>query len=438
MPKVYVSMGADLLHPGHLSIIKKASELGEVIIGLMTDKALVQYTRLPYMEYEQRKIVMESVKGVTEVVRQDTLDYTTNLERIRPEYVVHGDDWKTGIQAETRQQVIKTLEQWGGQLIEVPYTKGISSTILNNVLREIGVTPEVRGLTLKRLIEAKDIVRVIEAHNGLCGLIAEHVSIEKDGKEASFDAIWVSSLTQSAAQAKPDNGFLDTTTRLGAINDILDVTTKPIIYDGDNGGPTEHFVSTVKVLERLGVSAVIIEDKTGLKKNSLFGTEVEQQQDSISSFCEKIRSGKAVQTSNSFMIFARIESLILEQGQEDALARAKAYLEAGADGIMIHSRKKDFHEVAEFTKNYNALPNRRPLVVVPSAFPQVTEKELVDHGANIVIYANHLLRSAYPAMVRTAESILEHGRAQEADLAYCMSIKEILNLIPEGTRAVPR
>lgn len=430
--KVYVAMGADLLHPGHLNIINTATKYGEVIIGLLTDSAVVKFSRLPYMTYEQRKIIMESVKGVREVVMQDTLDYTKNLEKIKPDYVVHGDDWKIGIQADIRKKVIETIRQWGGALIEVPYTQGISSTLINNAMREIGVTPEIRSARLHRLINAKDIVRVMEAHNGLSGLIVEQTSINHNGYDEEFDALWISSLTQSSAKAKPDNGFLDASTRISALSEILDVTTKPIIYDGDSGGPAEHFVFTVRELERLGISAIIIEDKVGLKKNSLFGTEVAQEQDSIENFCNKIASGKVNQITKNFMIIARIESLILEKGMDDAITRAKAYLSAGADGIMIHSRKKTFDEIKEFAKHYSAIPNKKPLVVVPSSYSHITEKELIENGINIVIYANQMLRAAYPAMVNVAKSILTHHRAKEADEQYCMSIKDIINLIPGG------
>ena len=437
MVKVYIGMSADLLHPGHLNIINHAHNLagddGELIVGLLTDKAIASYKRLPFMSYEQRKIVIENVKGVSRVIPQDTLDYVANLEKEKPDFVVHGDDWKQGIQAKTRQRVVDVMAKWGGKVIDVPYTQGISSTQLNNVLKEIGTTPEIRLARLRRLLNAKDIVRVMEAHNGLSGLIVEQLQIDNNGKKEEFDAIWISSLTQSTAKAKPDNGFLDASTRISALSEILDVTTKPIIYDGDNGGPAEHFVFTVKELERLGVSAIIIEDKVGLKKNSLFGTEVKQQQDTLNDFCNKIASGKANQVTKNFMIIARIESLILEQGMDDAINRAKAYIDAGADGIMIHSRSNKFDEVKEFSHLYNQIPNKKPLVVVPSSYCHITEEELIANNINVVIYANQMLRAAYPAMVNTAKSILKYHRAKEASEQYCMSIKEIINLIPGGT-----
>ena len=436
MIKIYIGMSADLLHPGHLNIINEARKLldskggGELIVGLLTDKAIASYKRLPYMTWEQRKIVVENVKGVTAVVPQETLDYVPNLLKIKPDYVLHGDDWKTGVQAKTRQRIVDVMSEWGGEVIDIPYTEGISSTKLNQVLKEVGTTPEIRCHRLRRLLDSKEIVTICEAHNGLSGLIVENTSIDENGHKIEFDGIWISSLTQSAAQAKPDIGYLDTTTRMTTLNDILEVTTKPIIYDGDNGGPQEHFVFTVKTLERLGVSAIIIEDKIGLKKNSLFGTEVFQEQDNPEDFAEKIKAGKQAQVTDDFMIIARIESLILKQGMDDAIMRAKTYLNAGADGIMIHSREKTFDEIKEFAKLYNQLPNRKPLVVVPSSYNQVTEKELIENHINVVIYANHLLRSAYPAMVNTAKSILENHRCKEASDEYCMKIKDIITLIP--------
>ena len=434
MTKIYIGMSADLVHPGHLNIIEKAREYagkdGEIIVGLLTDKAIASYKRLPYMNFEQRRKVIENIKGVSQVVAQETLDYIPNLEKIKPDLVLHGDDWKTGVQAQTRQRIVDVMSKWGGKVIDIPYTQGISSTQLNKALKEIGTTPEIRGLRLKRLIESKDIVTICEAHNGLSGLIVEHAYVDENGKKKEFDGLWISSLTQSAAKAKPDIGYLDTPSRMEVLNDILEVTTKPIIYDADNGGPIEHFVFTVKSLERLGVSAVIIEDKIGLKKNSLFGTEVSQQQDTIEDFCAKIKAGKEARVTDHFMVIARIESLILEQGQADALERAKAYIDAGADGIMIHSRKKEFDEIKEFCKAYQQLPNRKPLVVVPSSYDHVTEEELAQNGVNIVIYANQLLRAAYPAMVKVAESILTHHRAKEASEEFCMKIKDIITLIP--------
>ncbi len=432
MKKVYVGMSADLIHPGHINIIKEATKLGEVTVGLLTDKAIASYKRLPFLTYEQRKAVIEQIKGVEHVVPQKTLDYTANLREIKPDYVVHGDDWGSGVQAGTRQKVIETLNEWGGKLIEVPYTPGISSAQLHNDLKAIGTTPNIRLRTLLRLIQAKLFVRVLEVHNGLTGLIVENLKIEQDGAVREFDCMWSSSLTDSTAKGKPDIEAVDMTSRMATVNSIFEVTTKPLIFDADTGGRPEHFGFTVKSLERLGVSAVIIEDKIGLKKNSLLGIEVDQHQDTIDNFCYKIGVGKDKKITDDFMIIARIESLILEKGLDDALKRAHAYIEAGADSIMIHSKKKEPDEIFHFCTKYNEFETRVPLVVVPSSYNYVYEEELVNMGANIVIYANHMLRAAYPAMLCVAESILKHSRSSDCD-NMCMPIKEILNLIP-GTR----
>ncbi len=369
--KVYVGMSADLLHPGHMNIIKEAAQLGQVIIGLLTDEAIASYKRLPYMTYEQRKLVIENVKGVAKVIPQHQLDYTDNLKLIRPDYVVHGDDWKTGIQKKTREKVIETLIEWDGKLIEVAYTQGISSTQINNTLKEVGTTPDLRRKRLRRLIDAKPIVRILEAHNPLSGLIIESVKLNS-GKE--YDGMWSSSLTDSTSKGKPDIEAVDVSSRVHNINEIFEVTTKPMIYDADTGGIPEHFAFTVRTLERTGVSAVIIEDKTGLKKNSLFGTEVKQTQAQVDNFCDKIRVGKRAQVSDDFMIIARIESLILDKGMDDALKRAMAYVNAGADGIMIHSRKKSPEEILTFCKLYRKEDKHTPIVVVPTNFNKITAR----------------------------------------------------------------
>lgn len=427
--KVYVGMSADLVHPGHVNILKVASELGDVVVGLLTDKAIASYKRLPYMTYEQRKDVIENIKGVTKVIPQDTLDYRSNLELIKPDIVVHGDDWKEGIQARTRQQVIDTLAKWGGELIEPSYTEGISSTQLNNSLKEIGTTPDIRRSRLRRLIDSKPIVRILETHNALSGLITENA---KGQNNIEYDGMWSSSLTDSTSKGKPDIEAVDVSTRINTINEIFEVTTKPMVYDADTGGIAEHFAFTVRTLERTGISAVIIEDKTGLKKNSLFGNEVAQTQDTIENFCQKIQTGKNAQVTDDFMIIARIESLILEKGIDDAINRAKAYIEAGADGIMIHSRQKSPDEVLEFCRILREYDENIPIVAVPTSYNEITAEDLGKAGVNIVIYANHMLRAAYPGMMSVAKSILDNDRSLEAE-KNLLSIKEILNLIP-GTK----
>jgi phosphoenolpyruvate phosphomutase len=430
--KVYVGMSADIIHPGHLNVINEARKLGRVIVGVLTDTAIAGYKRLPYLTYEQRALIVSNIKGVDEVIPQETLDYVPNLELIQPDYVVHGDDWKEGIQKETRQRVVDTLSKWGGEVIDIPYTKGISSSLLNSKIKEIGTTPDIRLKRLRRLIEAKPIVRICESHSGLTGLIIENTIVEVGNKKYEFDGMWSSSLTDSTLRGKPDIEAVDLTTRLHNLNDMLECTTKSIIFDGDTGGKIEHFIFTVRTLERLGVSAVIIEDKIGLKKNSLFGTDVVQEQDTIESFSAKIRAGKQVQVTDDFMIIARIESFIVGKNIKDAILRADAYIKAGADGILIHSKDKTGEDIKEFCFKMRSANANIPIFIVPTTYNHIKEDEFSSWGINVVIYANHLLRSSYPAMLKTAESILKNQRSLEVD-TLCMPIKNILELIP-GTK----
>lgn len=431
--KVYLGMIADIMHPGLINIINEGAKYGDVIIGLFTDKAIATHKRLPYLTYEQRETVVRSIHGVADVVPQDDWSYVPNLVKYKPDYIIHGDDWLEGPDKYIRDEVFKVMEAMGGKVIEIPYTKGITSSGLADELESLGTTPQARLKSLRRLITAKPIVRIMESHCGLTGLIIEHTKVEVGDEVREFDGMWASSLTDSTSKGKPDIEAVDLTTRLHDLNDSLEVTTKPVIYDGDTGGKTEHFVFTVRTLERLGVSAVIIEDKVGLKQNSLFGTDAVQTQDTIEGFCSKIKAGKEAQVTRDFMIIARIESLIAGKPVEDALERAFAYVAAGADGIMIHSKNKDGMDIKEFCQRFREKDNHTPIVAVPTTYAQFTEEELASWGINIVIYANHMLRSAYPAMVKCAERILETTRCQEASEEYCMPIKQILNLIP-GTK----
>ena len=426
-------MIADIMHPGLINIINKGAEYGDVIIGLFTDKAIATHKRLPYLTYEQRETVVRSIHGVADVVPQDDWSYVPNLVKYKPDYIIHGDDWLEGPDKYIRDEVFKVMEALGGKVIEIPYTKGITSSGLAEELESLGTTPQARLKSLRRLITAKPVVRIMESHCGLTGLIIEHTKVEVGNEIREFDGMWASSLTDSTSKGKPDIEAVDLTTRLHDLNDSLEVTTKPVIYDGDTGGKTEHFVFTVRTLERLGVSAVIIEDKVGLKQNSLFGTDAIQTQDSIEGFCSKIQAGKEAQVTRDFMIIARCESLIAGKPVEDALERCHAYVAAGADGIMIHSKNKDGQDIKEFCQRFREVDNHTPIVAVPTTYGQFTEAELAEWGINIVIYANHMLRSAYPAMVKCAERILETTRCQEASEEYCMPIKQILNLIP-GTK----
>ena len=432
---VYVAMSADLIHPGHINILKIAKDYaikieGEVVVGLLTDRAIASYKRLPYMNYEQRKAVLESIAFIDRVIPQDTLSYEGNIRALKPAFVIHGDDWQSGAQVKTRQNVLDTLSELGcGELIEPHYTEGISSTQLNANARAIGISTNARLSLLRRLINAKAPLRFIETHSAISALIAQNASTNHNGTKIEFDGFWSSSLTDSTSRGKPDIEAVELQSRLNTINEIFEVTSKPLIYDADTGGKVEHFAFTVRSLERTGVSACIIEDKTGLKKNSLLGNDVEQTQDSIEDFCDKIRAGKEAQITSDFMIIARIESLILDKGLQDALKRAYAYVEAGADGIMIHSRHKDPKEILDFISAFRTKDSLTPIVVVPTSFNEITARELGEAGANIIIYANHLLRASFIAMKQVAQGILENDRSAEIE-GQCMSVKEILSLIP--------
>ena len=430
---VYLGMIGDIMHPGLINIINEGAKYGNVMIGLFTDKAIATHKRLPYLTYEQRKNVIENIKGVSSIVPQDEWSYVPNLLKYKPDYIIHGDDWLQGPDKYIRDEVFKVMEKLGGEVIEIPYTKGISASGLKEEIDSLGVTPQARLSSLRRLISAKPIVRILESHNGLTGLIAEHTSVEVNGQHREFDGMWASSLTDSTSKGKPDIEAVDLTTRLHDLNDTLEVTTKPVIYDGDTGGKLEHFVFTVRTLERLGISAVIIEDKVGLKQNSLFGTDAIQTQDTIEGFCNKIKAGKDAQITRDFMIISRCESLIAGKPVDDALERCHAYVAAGADGVMIHSKNKSGEDIKEFCQRFREKDPHTPIVAVPTTYNQFTEEELATWGINIVIYANHMLRSAYPAMVKCAETILETSRSLEASEKYCMPIKQILNLIP-GTK----
>jgi phosphoenolpyruvate phosphomutase len=426
--KVYVGFAADILHKGHINVLKTASKLGEVTVGLLTDSAISSYKKFPLLDYKQREIVLKNIKHVKKVVKQDSLDYRKNLLRFKPDFVVHGDDWKDGIQRKARQQVIETLKKWSGKLIEVQYTKNISSSQIKGKILEIGTSPESRLSRLKRLIKAKKIIKIIESHNALTGLVVENLKIFKNKKFLEFDGMWSSSLTDSAVRGKPDNQAVDYSTRISGLSEILDVTTKPVIFDADNGGRIEHISYLVKSLERIGVSAMVIEDKIGLKKNSLFKDQKGIKQDSIKNFCKKLIKAKQSKSSDDFFIVARIESFILGKGVDDALKRAKAYSKAGADAILIHSKEKKPNEIFAFSKKFQKSKYLKPLIAVPSTYSKTYERDLVKNGFKIVIYANHFLRAVHLAIKKVAKSILTNQRSFESE-KYIDSIQEVLSLI---------
>ncbi len=430
MKKVYTCFCTDIIHEGHLNIINSAQKYGEVYVGVLTDEAMVKFNRFPTLNFKERVQLVKNLKGVKEVVVQDEIMYDKVIDNLHPDYVIHGDNWLHGHMKVIRDNVEKLLSAYGGEIIDVPYTYNENVKRLDAQIKEKLSMPEYRRKRLRQLIKLRPIVKTIEVHSGLTGLIAEKTVVEHNGEFDQFDAMWVSSLCDSTAKGKPDIELVDMTSRFRTIDDVMEVTTKPIIFDGDTGGLTEHFVYTVRSLERMGVSAVIIEDKTGLKKNSLFGTDVVQTQDSIEHFCEKISAGKKIQLTDDFMIIARIESLILNRGMDDAMARARAYVKAGADGIMIHSRRKEPDEILQFCRLFRNEDKNTPIVVVPSSFNSITESELSAVGVNIVIYANQLTRSAFPAMEQTAKDILKYHRAQEVD-SRLLPIKDIISLIEE-------
>ena len=431
MKKVYLNVSTDILHYGHIALMKKAAELGELIVGVLTDEVVAQYRRAPLVPYEKRKEMIAQLSFVKEVVKQDTLSYETVIQQYRPDIVVHGDEWRIGGKSRIRADLLKLLDVYGGELVEFPYTEDEAINVLESTVYDRYAVPEIRRGMLKRLLGLKKSLRVLEAHNGLTGLVVENAKITtEDGMQKTFDAMWISSLCDSAARGKPDIELVDWSSKIDRINEIMEVTTKPIIVDGDTGGMPEHFVYNIQTLERIGVSAIIIEDKTGLKKNSLFGTEANQVQEEPEIFADKIRRGKQALKTKEFMIFARIESLILEKGMADALHRARVYLQAGAYGIMIHSRKKTPDEVFEFCHKLKTEYPETPIVAVPTTYNTVTEDVLSDNGVNIIIHANHLLRSAFPAMQKTAECILLDGCSGKRADQNCMPIKDVIRFIP--------
>lgn len=430
MKNVYVCMSTDVIHEGHLNVLKKAKSLGRVTVGVLSDQAMVRFDRFPTISFEDRCQMIQKIPQVDEVIPQSAISYCEVLNTLKPDYVVHGDNWRSGALQGVRDEVVNLLKQWGGELVEVPYTRNDQVKAVDQRMKEILAMPEYRRGRLRKLLTLRPIVKALEVHSGLTGLLAEKTVVEHDGEIDQYDAMWISSLCDSTAKGKPDIELVDMSSRMRTIDDVMDVTTKPIILDGDTGGLIEHFTYNVRTMERMGVSAVIIEDKVGLKKNSLFGNDVIQQQDSIENFCAKIRAGKQALRTDEFMIIARIESLILEQGMDDAIARARAYVKAGADGIMIHSRRKEPDEIFEFCRIFRSFDTETPIIVVPTSFNTVTEAEFTKHGVNLVIYANQLTRSAFPAMQETAIEILKNHRAKEAD-SHLMSIKEIINLIDE-------
>jgi len=428
---VYVGMTAEFFHHGHANILIKAREYGNVMVGLLTDSALLSHKRLPMLTWEQRKTIIANFNGVTEVVPQHEWEYSNNILKYRPDFMVHGDDWNVEHQKNVKDKALAALKTYGGRLIEIAYTDGVSSSVLQKEELSNGILPSTRVGILRRLINAKSIVRVLESHNAVTASIvdqSEHFSNSMN-EVVRFDAIWSSSLTDSTSRGLPDTEALSISSRLLNIMEIFNVTNLPLIMDADTGGDAQHLSLHIKSMERIGISACIIEDKKGLKKNSLLGTSVSQEIEEPLVFAEKIDVAIKSKISQDFMVIARLESLILELGMEDALNRARLYCEAGVDGIMIHSRKKSPSEIFQFASIFRKEFPDVPLISVPTTYNEVYEKELVDAGFNVVIYANHMLRAAVPAMRNVANTILENGRSFEVD-SRIESMASILKFIP--------
>lgn len=426
--KVYVTLAVDFLHEGHIKILKIANKYGDVIVGLLTDEAIIKYKKLPNLDYKSRELLIKNIKYVTRVIPQYTDDYTDNLNLIKPDYLVHGDDWNYDNRKSLRTKAIKTLKKWSGKLIEPKHTKNISDAFQHEKIKNFYQKTENRISKLRRLINTKKIIRVLESHNSLTGLIIENMQINKKKEFLEFDCMWSSSLTDSATKGKPDNQSVDYSSRILSLNDMLDATTKPLIFDADNGGQIEHLSFLVRSLERSGVSAMIMEDKIGLKKNSLFKNQAGAFQDKPGLFAKKIKKVCSSRQSKDFLVVARIESFILGKGLKDALKRAEIYSKAGADAILIHSKENTPNEIFSFSKIFKKSKNFVPLVAVPSTYSKVYERDLIRNGFKIVIYANQLLRAAYPAMELVAKKILENGRSFEIEKKI-IPIKKIINLI---------
>ncbi len=431
--RIYIGLSLDIIHHGHINLIKKSCKLGDLTVGLLTDKAITEQKKLPLLDFNNRKKILENIKGIKKIVPQNEWNYSSNILKYKPDIMVHGDDWNLTVSGKKlKDDSIKALNKINAKLVEIPYTKNISSTFLQDEMFNNGLLNKGRQNYFRRLINTKNICRILETHSPLSALIAEKTFVtNKSGKKIEFDGFWSSSLTDSTLKGKPDIEVLDIKERLSNVLDIFDVTTKPLIMDIDTGGKPEHFEINIRSLESSGISAVIMEDKKGLKKNSLFGSEVKQEQETIKNFSKKISIGKNA-TQKNIMIIARVESLILNKTINDALKRSESYLNAGADGIMIHSKDKSPKKIFQFSNKFRKKFNNIPLVVVPSSFNKVKENELINNGFNVVIYANHMLRSSYPAMKKVAKEILKNGRSFESDNSL-LSIKDILNLIP-GTR----
>ena len=429
MPRGYVDMVGDLFHIGHLRQIQQAQQLGyEVVVGVHSDEDVASYKRLPIMTMSERVTIVSEMPNVLKVIPSAPLRITQEfIEEHKIDMVFHGHEAEEDYLYDHMYGIPKSI----GKFTRTARTPEISTTaLIERVVSRESSAAWSRVSTLRDLLNTRGkhrALRIMEAHNGLSGLVVEHASA--GGK--SFDGMWSSSLTASVSKGKPDIEVVDTTARLQLVRDTMEVTGKPMVYDGDTGGAPEILAFTVRSLEDLGVSACIIEDKTGLKQNSLFGTDAVQVLENIDMFCAKIKAAAAARSNRKFMVIARIEALIAGLGEKEALKRAKAYIVAGADAIMIHSKESTFDEVRSFLRAYAKFSIKVPVVAVPTSYFHVTEKELFDEGVSICIYANHMLRASYPSMTTVAESILHHGTAAACHPSL-MSVKKIITLLPNA------
>ena len=415
---VYVGITGDIIHPGIINIIQKGAKYGRLIVGLLSNEAIATHKRIPYLTYEQRKAVIENIKGVSEVVPQEEWSYVPNLLKLKPDYIIHGDDWKTNYLKGIREEVFEVMKKIGGEVIEIPYTKGINSSQLFESTTNNGITAVQRLQSLRQLMNYKPIIRIMEANSGLSGLIIENLKVEKEDGIQRFDGIFIN-LLDSNPLGISEQESSTFTSKLNTVTDILECTTKPIIYGGYTSDNYENVTFTIEKLELMGISAIIIEDKFKNKQELCNEDE----------FCLKIKEGKKAQTNPDFMIIAGIKELILGKNIDDALKKALTSIKAGADGILISSNQKNGDDIKEFCLKLRKENKNIPIVLIPTAYDQFTEKEFAEWGANIIIYVDYLKKATYPAMKKCAETILKSERSLEVN-EMCMPIKEILNLIP--------
>ncbi len=406
---VYVGMSADLVHPGHINLLREAASLGRVTVGLLTDRAISSYKRMPFLTFEQRRAVIEHIAFVTAVVPQDTLDYTDNLRLLRPDFVVHGDDWRNGVQAQTRRRVLDVLREWGGTLVEPPYTEGISSTALRMAAMDIGFAPGVRQRRLRRMLDCKPLVRVMQAHDGLSAHIVDRLEETTQGAPREYDAIWVDSLAGAPIRGKPDPLPFDLSSRLVTLHEILDATTKPLICNAGGAGHAAGVTAAVRTLERIGVSAIVIDTEVTDRRAVPAMAASAPPQDDMAAFIREIAAARDARVTPDFMIIARINDRTRDCGADRMMARAAAGVDAGADAVMCDSDPVNPDGIFDLCRRYRRLMNGHPLLVGLSGTEGLQEHDLASAGASMVVYTDTLLRAAREAMISAASQVLSCG-----------------------------